>query len=145
MKTTVFLFLFMFLVSPSFALEDDMVVICARLPKEAITAKTIERIYLKRKEFWEDGLRVVPVNLPTDNPLRAAFTSKAVGKPHDSLVTYWNEQHYKGISPPLVLESEEAVKRFVRGVPGAVGYIRKKNMEEGLKVIYAVEGDAGKD
>ncbi|MEE9615219.1 MAG: hypothetical protein V3W31_09795 [Thermodesulfobacteriota bacterium] len=118
--------------------DNDIVVISARASEKEVTARTIERIYLKRKLLWEDKTRVVPLNLPPDHPLRAAFTEKVLKREHRALVEYWNQQYFRGKKPPLVVESEEAVKRFVKEVPGAVGYISKKNLEPDLVVLYVI-------
>ncbi len=126
--------------SPSFttAADDNIVVISLKIPGEAITKKTLEKLYLKRKALWDNGTKVVPVNLPAQNPIRNLFSSKVLKRSHLELVDYWNEQHFKGISPPPVLESEEAVKIFIREVEGAIGYISSKSLEADFKVLYTV-------
>jgi len=122
----------------------DIVVVTARTstdqaPTEKISRKTIEKIYMKRKIFWKSGKRIVPINLSASDPLRDIFTKEILRRGHRTLVEYWNGKHFGGISPPVVLESEEAVKRFLRKVPGGVGYIRAENIEADLRVIYTIK------
>lgn len=121
------------------AMAEEIVIVSRSAPKESITGKGLSRIYLKRKVLWEDGKAIVPVNLSSQHPIRASFSQTILKKSHRELVDYWNEQHFKGVNPPVVLESEEAVKIFVRQVEGSIGYISRKNLEPDLIVLYAFE------
>ena len=118
----------------------DLAVIASRETAEKITPKLLRKIYLKRKVLWEDKTRIVPVNLPSRSTLRAQFTKEILRMEHKDLVVYWNEQHYKGVRPPVVVDSETAVKAFVREVKGAVGYIDAGSVEPDLKVLYRIRG-----
>lgn len=118
---------------------EEVLVVTASKSAEKLSAKKLRRIYLKRKVLWKDGSRIVPVNLPSTNNLRKAFSDEVLGMGHRELVDYWNEQHFKGVRPPVVLDSEEAVKAFIKEVEGAVGYISSKNMEQGLIALYRMQ------
>ena len=121
------------------ASSEEVLVITARKSAEKLSIKDLRRIYLKRKVLWKDGSKIVPVNLPSTNNLRKAFSHEILGMGHRELVDYWNEQHFKGVRPPVVLDSEEAVKAFVKEVEGAVGYISSKNREPGLIILYRIQ------
>ncbi|MGE0042649.1 MAG: hypothetical protein AB7H88_11510 [Vicinamibacterales bacterium] len=116
----------------------DLVLIGHARPGESVSARIAERLYLKEKLFWRDGSRVVPVNLPPDHAAREAFSRAVLRLARRDLVAYWNEQHFKGVNPPVVLESEDAVKAFVRQVDGAVGYIRRDRLEPDLTVLLVI-------
>ncbi|MBI5233628.1 MAG: hypothetical protein HY880_04675 [Deltaproteobacteria bacterium] len=132
------LFVFLFMGSSSSAME--IAVISHNEPGEAVNEKTVARIYLKKKTVWEnDNVKIVPVNLSAGNDLREVFARNILKMNQRELVEYWNERYFKGESPPVVLDSEEAVKKFVREVKGAVGYIKKEGLETDLKVIYMIE------
>ncbi|MDT8317055.1 MAG: hypothetical protein RQ824_03555 [bacterium] len=124
------------------AFSAELVVISSHETSEKISSKLLRKIYLKRKILWQDKTRIVPVNLPARSSLRAFFTKETLHMDHKDLVLYWNEQHYKGVRPPVVVESEEAVKAFVREVKGALGYINADSLEPDLKVLYRIrEGE----
>jgi len=139
MKSLLAACIVLFLSTLSFAGDGDIVVISASAPSERVTARTIERVYLKRKTMWQDDSAVVPLNLPSANPVRMEFTGAVLRRSHRSLVEYWNEQHYKGVRPPMVVESEEAVKAFIREVKGSIGYIDASKLEPDLKVLYLIK------
>ena len=122
------------------ALAPDIVLIARKAPGEEVSERTAARLFLKERLFWKDGSRIVPVNLPPDHAARQAFSRAVLHRERRELVAYWNEQHFKGVNPPVVLESEDAVKAFVRQVDGAVGYVRRNQVEPDLTVLLVIPG-----
>ena len=118
----------------------DIVLIARQEPGETVSDRTAARLFLKEKMFWKDGVRIVPVNLPPDHEARERFSRSVLKRGRRELVEFWNEQHFKGVNPPVVLESEEAVKAFVRQVDGAVGYVRRDHLDPDLKVLLVIPG-----
>lgn len=120
-------------------MAEEILVVSLKETKGKISEKTLRKIYMKRKVLWENNLRIVPVNLPANNNLRVLFADEILGLSHRDLVDYWNEQYFQGIRPPEVVQSEEAVKIFVRQVEGAIGYISSKKLDPDLKVLYRIK------
>jgi ABC-type phosphate transport system substrate-binding protein len=116
----------------------DVVLVSRRDPGETISERVAARLFLKEKLFWRDGTRIVPVNLPPDHDARELFSRSVLRRSRRELVEFWNEEHFKGVNPPVVLESEDAVKAFVRQVDGAVGYIRRERLDPDLRVLLVV-------
>lgn len=83
----------------------------------------LTNIFMRRIRVNKQGTALVPVNLPVDHPLRGIYSEILFGQQPQAMEQYWNEQYFKGISPPFVVSSMEAVRRFVAGTPGAVGYV----------------------
>jgi hypothetical protein len=90
----------------------------ARLDRAAVAS-----IFRRKLRTLPDGGRLVPVNLPADDPLRIAFSVAVFDLEPAALDAYWNERYFHGVSPPHVLASVEAVLRFVAATPGAIGYV----------------------
>ena len=80
-------------------------------------------IFQRKRQYWPDGARIQPVNLAADHPLRLAFSRAVLGADPAALDSYWNEQYFRGIRPPYVVASNEAMLRFVAETPGAIGYV----------------------
>ena len=118
----------------------DIVLVARQEPGESVNDRTAARLFLKEKLFWKDGVRIVPVNLPPDHEARERFSRSVLKRGRRELVEFWNEQHFRGVNPPVVLESEDAVKAFVRQVDGAVGYIRRDHLDPDLKVLLVIPG-----
>ncbi len=104
-----------------------------KLPK-----KEIRKILLKKRKFLK-GLKLIPLNLPPENGLRKLVEKKVLGMDREEVELYWNKSYLHGVEPPLVLNSEEAVKEFVKKVKGSIGYISSEKLDEDLKVIYRLK------
>ena len=88
-----------------------------------LTRESVALIFRRKQNYWESGTRIQPVNLAADHPLRLAFSRAVLGADPAALDSYWNEQYFRGIRPPYVVASNEAMLRFVAETPGAIGYV----------------------
>ena len=112
------LLLLWMIVPESLRAEEMMAVITsASFPfNEVLGREDLDRIYRRKKLYWGNGEKIIPVNLPVAHPLRRSFSRLVLGALPAELEAYWNEQYFHGISPPYVLASEEAVVQFVSHV-----------------------------
>lgn len=121
------------------ATEQPFAVIAAPgITENRLSPKTISLIYRRKQNYWENGTRIQPVNLPPAHPLRRAFSQSILGHPPEAMEDYWRERYFHGVLPPHVLASEEAVVIFVSSTPGAVGYVSACVPEQGVNVILMV-------
>ena len=127
------------LTPPARAAEPAFVVVAApgaadhRLPRD-----TVARIFLRKQFFWENGLRIQPVNLPASHPLRRTVSQNLLGSTPEALEDYWRDMYFHGVLPPHVVASEEAVVLFVSGTPGAIGYLSSCVAAQKLSVLLVV-------
>jgi ABC-type phosphate transport system substrate-binding protein len=100
------------------------------LPKKAVAD-----VFLKKTSSWEGGGSIVPV----DNAaaaVRDEFSRMVLGKATAAVKSYWNQQIFSGRNvPPVEKSSDEEVLAFVRGTPGAVGYVAAGTQADGVHVI----------
>jgi hypothetical protein len=89
----------------------------------ALTTNDLRRFFLKQRRFWPDGSPVIPINRSAATPTRTAFDQRVFGAEISSLAAYWNQRYFEGLFPPLTLDSDEAVQRYVAARPNAVGYV----------------------
>lgn len=82
--------------------------------------------YLLKRKISPVGERVIPVNLPLNNPVRSQFSSAIFEHSPVALSEYWDRMSFRGLRPPVVQQSEQAVILFVSRVKGAIGYVSKK-------------------
>lgn len=104
--------------APSFA-----VIVADDIDETTLSRETLSFVFQRKQNFWRNGRRIQPVNLPAANPLRRAFSRCVLGRGPEAMEDYWREQYFHGVLPPHVVESEEAVALFVAATPGAIGYI----------------------
>jgi len=125
--------------SSAWAIDRPFAVITAPGATEHhLTRETISLIFKRKQKYWDNGTRIQPVNLPTSNPLRRAFSQTILGHPPEALEDYWREMYFHGVLPPYVLASEEAVILFVNSTPGAIGYVSACIPEQGVEVVLTV-------
>jgi hypothetical protein len=103
-----------------------------------LTREALSLIFKRKQKYWENGARIQPVNLPTGNPLRRAFSQAILGHSPEELEDYWREMYFHGVLPPHVLESEEAVILFVGSTPGAIGYVSGCVPDHQVNVVLVV-------
>ena len=125
--------------SSAWAVERPFAVIAAPGATEhRLTRESVALIFRRKQNYWEDGARVQPVNLPPANPLRQAFSRAILGRSPEALEDYWREMYFHGVLPPHVLASEEAVVLFVSSTPGAIGYVSTCVPEHRVHVVLMV-------
>lgn len=125
---------------PFASIADEIVVITARdSPISSLTIKAIRRIYRKETLIDGNGTKWVPVNLSTDHRIRQAFSLDLFNKRPEEMELYWNAQYFKGILPPHVVDSQEAMVSFVANTPGAIGYIAPCHLNDRIKIVARLE------
>jgi len=103
-----------------------------------LTRESVALIFRRKQNYWENGMRIQPVNLPPANPLRQAFSRAILGRSPEALEDYWREMYFHGVLPPHVLASEEAVVLFVSSTPGAIGYVSTCVPEHRVHLVLMV-------
>ena len=103
----------------------------ADLPKDVVA-----KIFLKQAIKFPSGLAAKPVDLKKDSPARAEFSTAVLGRPVGAVETYWQQQIFSGKEvPPAAKSSDDDVVAFVKGNPGAIGYVSAGASTAGVKVI----------
>lgn len=131
--------LWMILPEPLRAEEMIAVIVpAAPLSADAPSREELASMYRRKALFWENGARIIPVNLPAAHPLRRSFSRLVLGALPEDLAAYWNAQYFHGIAPPYVLSSEEAVLQFVATTPGAIGYVNAAAVNGQVRVLLTL-------
>lgn len=116
------------------AVAEDTVIVNPALPLTALDDEALKDIYLGRKTAWDDGSRVVVVVLKEgvshDHLLQRLNKSAA------QFLTGWKKLVFtgRGTMPELV-ESEDALVALVSKTPGAIGFIDKGRLKDGVKAL----------
>jgi hypothetical protein len=119
--------------------EESLAVVTQRSSDiNNISLETLKLVYLRKLMLDSNGTRWIPLSLPSSHELRQIFSLALFKKRPDEMEDYWNEQYFQGVTPPQVLASEEAVLRFVSMTPGAIGYVRQRNVDERVKVLKVI-------
>lgn len=105
---------------------------------KSILPEELSLIYWRKKSYWQGGIRIHPVNLNAEHPLRLTFSKAVLGSAPVEQTNYWNGLYFHGISPPYSVQSDEAVLRYVTNTKGAIGYLDACKVDDRVKVLLWV-------
>jgi len=118
---------------------DETTLIAVIVPRtEAVKTlgeTELSLIFLRKKLYWAGSKRIRPVNLSTDQPIRRQFSQRILGSLPENQAEYWNVLYFHGTSPPHVVNSEEAMLRFVAETPGSIGYVSACKVDNRVSAI----------
>lgn len=106
---------------------------------QQLNTRDLELIYWKKKQYWQGGTRIRPVNLHAEHPLRMAFSKTILGSLPSEQADYWNGLYFHGTTPPYSVQSEEAVLRYVSMTKGAIGYVGACKLDERVKPLLWID------
>lgn len=120
---------------------DFVVIAHPSVPATTLSPDDLFAIYLLKKATWQDGTRIVPVNREAGSNARTVFLARILRQPQSALNTYWDRMQFKGVTPPLIQESDQAVLSFVQKVPGAIGYVSASTELANVKVLAEIQSE----
>ena len=114
--------LWMLMLATAVWAQDWALIVHPGFPEASFTPRQIRAVYLGQIRFI-DGIRLIPLQLPADEPLRAQFEKEILAMSRSRVREWWIRQHYLGRRPPEVMGSAEGVAAFVEHEKGAIGYV----------------------
>lgn len=102
----------------------------------------LNQIYWRKKQYGSNGVRIHPVNLHAEHPLRLYFSKAVLGSLPNEQADYWNGLYFHGTTPPYSVQSEEAVLRYVSDTKGAIGYVNACKLDERVKPLLWLANDS---
>lgn len=108
----------------SSAAEPFQMVVHASNPVSELSAQEVSRMFLKKVVRWQDGTRVLPVDLEERSAVREGFSQRVHGKDTAAIKAFWQRMIFSGREvPPPEMKSAREVLDYVRQHKGAVGYV----------------------
>ncbi len=105
-----------------------------------LTQHQVKDLYLGKVTAFSDGTRVNVIDLPDGNAVRDNFYSKVVGKNKAQVKAYWAKRIFTGKgTPPKALDDAAAVKQWVAGKPGRLGYIDSGAVDDSVSVLLQIQ------
>lgn len=90
----------------------------------SLSLDELKRLFMRQTLRWIDGRTVIPLDLEADSPLREQFSQQVLQRSTTQVKAYWQTQVFSGRgTPPMEAPAEEMVLQFIRGNPGAIGYV----------------------
>ena len=132
---SIFMRLLTILLLSALFLHAGEYVIVTNKHMKILQKKEIKAIYLK-KLFYTGKTKLLPISLSLRDKVRKSSEKKVLQMSLTRLKAYWTTQHYLGHRPPHTMKSQEAVKKLIKKVDGAIGYINSDAVDNDLLVIY---------
>lgn len=120
-----------------------VVVVNAKMPAPALTAKDITDLYLGRTRNLSNGQAVVPLDNPAASATRARFYKALTGKAITDINAYWARLLFTGqSSPPQPMTDTAALLDAVRASPFMMAYVEQSQIPNpealGLKIVLSI-------
>jgi ABC-type phosphate transport system substrate-binding protein len=130
-----------FALMPISTASADLYIIANKdLPASQLDKDDIAAIYLLKKKHWDNGEDIMPINLPAQAEARNRFTAEIFDSTPEKLGSYWDKMLFKGETPPVTQNSEQAVILFVERIKGAIGYVETKPQSAQIKILQQFSG-----
>ncbi len=102
-----------------------------------LTKAEVSAIFLKKKLRLDNGVKVVPVDLPLSSPVRKAFSEAVHGRSPDAVGAFWNRQLFSGQAvPPQTFLSSDEVLAHVLAHAEAIAYVdRGIELPDGVREL----------
>lgn len=123
------------------SVQAEIVVVCnPGYGGETLSAEQIREIYQGKSTRFPNGDPVKPIDQRGGSDERNQFLSQVMDKTESEMNRYWSRLIFSGKKrPPEVLESSDAVRRWVAKNPNGIGYIDDSYMDESVKVLLRLE------
>lgn len=111
------------LANTAFAVEP-IVIVHQDNPLTSINLDDLAKIYLGKKNFWQNGSRIQPGLLTTDNAVIVEFLEKVCHKSPRRYNVHWMKRVFSGSGKrPDKLSSTHQARRFVASKLGAIAVV----------------------
>lgn len=141
MKKTGALLLFLLIFfSPVEGAEDIAIIVNKENPITEISRSELIKIYLGKKALFDNGVKIVPLDLWDKNRLKSVFYEKVLGKNVNKIKSYWIKRIFSGHgSPPEVFRKAREIKKFVADNEGAIGYVGLLDLDDRVKAVRVIQ------
>lgn len=101
----------------------------------------VKKVFLGDKSTWPNGKRITVLMLAQGLPTRAIVVREIYKMPEDELGQYFVQAAFAGkiTAPPREVASPTQMKEEVADNLGAIGYVRKADVDNTVKVVLRLQ------
>lgn len=112
-----------------------IVIVNSQVKSASISKLEVRELFSGEVSSLKDGSRVSPVLL-RPGPTEDEFVAMYFGKSDSAFRAAWRSLVFSGqAAMPKSLESEKALVDYVSHTPSSIGFINKKTLHDGVKVL----------
>ncbi len=112
-----------------------------------VTLADLRRIFTGERVTDPGGNKLIPLNHPPRTVDRVGFDRTVLGMGPDEVGRFWVDRRIRGGSgPPRTVDSISTLRRVVKNLPGAIGYLRRTQQSAEVKLVRIdgkLPGDSG--
>jgi ABC-type phosphate transport system substrate-binding protein len=107
------------------------VIVSPSLTSTKLDRSLLRAVFTMRLRQWPDGSAIRVFVLPDSDPLSDQFYRERLGMYSYVLRRAWDRMVFTGTGlAPTVVQTEKEMLERVRSTPGAIGYVRKRELSE---------------
>lgn len=141
----IFLFALIFFLIPALSLSADIqsssnsdieIYVNTSVADRKYTLADVRAIFAMRKTHWNDGKKIQVFVLHDNDDLHLQFTKYKLKMFPHQFRRIWDRLIFSGIGQgPNEVESLQEMRNKLATVPGAVGYLKKPDTAEKIRVL----------
>jgi len=109
--------------------DEILVVVHPQAPVERLSDDQLKQVYLGENSFWGQ-VKIHPAVLRVPPEIYAGFMGAVAGISPGGYEAFWIRKIFReGGMPPRPFDSAGAILSFVANTPGAVGFIRRADLD----------------
>jgi hypothetical protein len=104
-----------------------------------LDAAELRHIFTSRTRVWPSGVPIVRLQYEPKSPIRVEFDRVVLGMSPDESARFWIDALVRGqAQPPRVISNAVTMGKVVPLLPGAIGYVPRHMVPEGVTVLAIV-------
>ncbi|SDW23228.1 hypothetical protein [Nitrosomonas communis] len=102
-----------------------------------LSRNSLRAIFGMRLRAWQDGSPIRVFVLPDEAPLHHLFAKEKLSIFPYQLRLAWDRLIFSGTGQaPFLVNSEEEMHRRVGNTPGAIGYLKRVNIDDSIQIVH---------
>jgi len=115
------------------------VIVHPDVPEHSLSATELARVFTRRRSYWNAGMRAVPFNYKTEDPLRREFDRVVLQMTPDEVGRFWRDERIRhGTRPPRQLAQAALAVRVVASLEGSIAYVPEAMVTGNVRVVARI-------
>jgi hypothetical protein len=116
-----------------------VVVVHAGNKIDNLSISELDAIFRTKKQNFDNGIRVIPFNLPPRQEHRVLFDERVLEMSPDEVARYWIDRRVRGgTKPPRQVPNVELLAKVIARLEGGIGYLPESAVIEGIRIVAKV-------
>jgi hypothetical protein len=116
-----------------------VVVVHAGNKIDNLSISELDAIFRTKQQNFDNGIRVIPFNLPPRQEHRVLFDERVLEMSPDEVARYWIDRRVRGgTKPPRQVPNVELLAKVIARLEGGIGYLPESAVIEGIRIVAKV-------